>query len=187
MWRARSGRTPSRDSASSKIAGSGFAAPASAGVTTAENHLARPSCSSFGTGSTRSTSVPFASSVTASRSASRPTSMEHIAVADRHFTPEEANALLPEVSSLAAEMVSHRRLLAVATVRHARVATKIAGNGGGVRPHDVDELGATIEREAAEVARCVEELNALGVLVKDLDQGLVDFPAWRGDEEVLLC
>ena len=23
--------------------------------------------------------------------------------------------------------------------------------------------------------------------MKDLDEGLVDFPAWRGDEEVLLC
>jgi hypothetical protein len=108
-------------------------------------------------------------------------------VAARHFTPEEANELLPEVRALAEEMVGHRRLLAVATARHARVAAKIAGNGGGVRPHDVDELRATIEREAGEVARCVQELSDLGVLVKDLDQGLVDFPAWRGDEEVLLC
>ena len=108
-------------------------------------------------------------------------------MAERYFTPEEANELLPEVRPLAEEMVAHRRLLAVATVRHARVAAKIAGNGGGVRPHEVDELRATIEREAAEVAHRVEELNALGVLVKDLDQGLVDFPARRGDEEVLLC
>jgi hypothetical protein len=113
--------------------------------------------------------------------------VEHIAVAERHFTAEEANALLPEVRPLVEEMVSHRRLLAVATVRHARVAAKIAGNGGGVRPHEVDELRTAIEREAAEVARCVAALSDLGVLVKDLDQGLVDFPAWRADEEVLLC
>jgi hypothetical protein len=113
--------------------------------------------------------------------------MEHIAVAERHFTPEEANELLPEVRALVEEMVAHRRLLAVATVRHARAAAKIAGNGGGVRPHEVDELRAVIEREAAEVAHSVEALSALGVLVKDLDQGLVDFPARRGEEEVLLC
>lgn len=105
----------------------------------------------------------------------------------RHFTPEEANELLPEVRSLVEQLVSHRRSLAMATVRHARIATKIAGNGGGVRPHEVDDLQGTIDAEAAGVVRCVEELQALGVLVKDLDQGLVDFPARRGDDEVLLC
>jgi hypothetical protein len=51
----------------------------------------------------------------------------------------------------------------------------------------VDELQSTIDAEAAGVVRCVEELQALGVLVKDLDQGLVDFPARNGDDEVLLC
>src|SRR5918911_520443 len=109
----------------------------------------RRSRSSLGTGSTSPINVPFASSVTASRSASEATTREHSEVAERHFTPEEANALLPQVRELAARMVAHRRSLAVAS--------------------------------------CVDELNALGVQVKDLDDGLVDFPAWRGDEEVLLC
>jgi hypothetical protein len=108
-------------------------------------------------------------------------------VTDRHFTPEEANELLPEVRPLAERMVAHRRSLAVATVRHARLATKIAGNGGGVNPHEVDALRQTVDEEARGVAACVEALNELGVQVKDLDEGLVDFPAWRGDEEVLLC
>jgi hypothetical protein len=104
-----------------------------------------------------------------------------------YFTAEEANELLEEVRPLVQQMVSHRRSLAVATARHARIAAKIAGNGGGVHPHEVDELQAAIDAEAAGVARCVERLQELGVLVKDLDEGLVDFPARRGDEEVLLC
>jgi hypothetical protein len=108
-------------------------------------------------------------------------------VAGRYFTAAEANELLPTVRPLAEQMVAHRRSLAVATARHARIAAKIAGNGGGVRPHEVDELRGAIEAEAEAVARCVEELHDLGVVVKDLDQGLVDFPALRGDEEVLLC
>lgn len=95
--------------------------------------------------------------------------------------------MLPEVRVLAERMVGHRRALAVATVRHARIATKIAGNGGGVRPNEIDRLQETMNAEAAGVVRCVEELQSLGVLVKDLDEGLVDFPALRGDEEVLLC
>ena len=31
------------------------------------------------------------------------------------------------------------------------------------------------------------ELHELGILVKDLDSGLVDFPCRREDEDVLLC
>ncbi|HKA26197.1 MAG TPA: DUF2203 domain-containing protein [Gaiellaceae bacterium] len=108
-------------------------------------------------------------------------------MADRYFTPEEANALLPTVRPIVEEMVAHRRALAVATVRHARIAGKIAGNGGGVRPHEVDTLQETLDAEAAEVARCATALQELGLLVKDLDEGLVDFPALRDDEEVLLC
>jgi hypothetical protein len=108
-------------------------------------------------------------------------------VADRYFTPADANELLSTVRPLAERMVAHRRALAVAAVRHARLAGTIAGNGGGVRPHEVDELQATLDAEAAGVVRCVEELQALGVLVKDLDRGLVDFPAKHGDGEVLLC
>ena len=108
-------------------------------------------------------------------------------MAERYFTPAEANELLPVVRAVAERMVAHRRSLAVATARHARLAAKIASNGGGVQPHEVDELRATIEAEASSVVRCVEELQSLGVLVKDLDQGLVDFPALRHGEEVLLC
>ena len=108
-------------------------------------------------------------------------------MADRYFTPAEANELLATVRPIVERMVSHRRALAVATVRHARIATKIAGNGGGVRPHEVDDLQATIDEEAAEVVRSVAELQELGLLVKDLDEGLVDFPALRDGEEVLLC
>jgi hypothetical protein len=108
-------------------------------------------------------------------------------VTDRYFTAAEANELLPTVRPIVERMTSHRRALALATVRHARIATKIAGNGGGVRPQEVDELQRAIDQEAEEVIGCVEELRELGVLVKDLDEGLVDFPALRGDEEVLLC
>lgn len=108
-------------------------------------------------------------------------------MAERYFTTEEARAVLPEVRVLAERMVAHRRALAVATVRHARIASKIAGNGGGVRPNEIDRLRETMNAEAAGVVRCVEELQLLGVVVKDLDEGLVDFPALRGDEEVLLC
>ena len=108
-------------------------------------------------------------------------------MAARYFTAQEANDLLPSVRPIVEAMVAHRRALALASVRHARIAAKIAGNGGGVDPHEIDRLQAAVEAEAGAVATAVEELQQLGVQVKDLDDGLVDFPALRGEEEVLLC
>jgi hypothetical protein len=108
-------------------------------------------------------------------------------VVDRYFTVDEANELLPTVRGLVERLVAHRRALAVASVRHARIAAKIAGNGGGVDPHEVDQLQEQVDAEAERVVACVDELQRLGVLVKDLDEGLIDFPARRGDEDVLLC
>jgi hypothetical protein len=108
-------------------------------------------------------------------------------MAERHFTPEEANAMLEEVRPIAGELVAHRRAMAVTATRQARLVHRIAGNGGDFDPQEPRTLAEDFQREGEAVARCVAQLEALGVLVKDLDRGLVDFPALRGDEEVLLC
>ena len=44
-----------------------------------------------------------------------------------------------------------------------------------------------MEQEAAGIARCVQAIQELGGLVKDVGEGLVDFPTRREGEEVLLC
>ena len=44
-----------------------------------------------------------------------------------------------------------------------------------------------VESEARELARTIDELLERGVEVKDIDEGLVDFPALRHGETVLLC
>ena len=108
-------------------------------------------------------------------------------MAERHFTPEEANALLEQVRPVAESLVAHRRAFTVAAARRARLTQRISGNGGDFDPQEPSELDEQLQREAEAVAGAVEELQALGVLVKDLDRGLVDFPALRDGEEVLLC
>jgi hypothetical protein len=108
-------------------------------------------------------------------------------MAERHFTPEEANALLEQVRPVAESLVAHRRSFTVAAARRARLASRISGNGGDFDPQEPRELQAEMENESQEVVKAVEELERLGVLVKDLDRGLVDFPALRDGEEVLLC
>jgi hypothetical protein len=108
-------------------------------------------------------------------------------MAERYFTPEEANALLEEVRPVAERLVAHRRSMAVTASRQARLVQRIAGNGGDFDPQEPRALEEEFQREDQAAVRCVEELQRLGVLVKDLDRGLVDFPALRGEEEVLLC
>ena len=110
-------------------------------------------------------------------------------MAERHFTPEEANALLEQVRPVAESLVAHRRAFTVAAARRARLTQRISGNGGDFDPQEPSELDEQLQREAEAVAGAVEELQALGVLVKDLDRGLVDFPARypESGDLVLLC
>jgi hypothetical protein len=105
----------------------------------------------------------------------------------RYFTLEEANELLPAVKVLAERMVAHRNGLEQAQARLGGYLEKIAGNGGGLPPAQLADAHESVEREAAGVARCVEGIQELGATVKDVGEGLVDFPARRQGEVVLLC
>ena len=105
----------------------------------------------------------------------------------RHFTPEEANAALADVAPLVEQMVAHRRANVEALARQEELEGHIRGNGGGIPPAELAEAAAVVEREARELARTVDEIGAHGAQVKDVDEGLVDFPALRRGETVLLC
>jgi len=108
-------------------------------------------------------------------------------MAARYFTPDEANEQLAEVRPAAEALVAHRRAMTVAAGKRARLVQRIAGNGGDFDPQEPRALEERFAEEGEAVERCVEQLEQLGVLVKDLDRGLVDFPALRDGEEVLLC
>jgi hypothetical protein len=108
-------------------------------------------------------------------------------VEERHFSIEEANEALGEVRPLTEELVRHRRALVKLQERQAAVTTRIAGNGGNVEPHELEDVQERLDEEVAGIARCVARIHEVGALVKDLDAGLVDFPATRDGEEILLC
>jgi len=105
----------------------------------------------------------------------------------RHFTPEEANAALAEVRPLVEQMVAHRRAHVAALARQEELELRIRGNGGGIPPAELAETAAEVEREARELAQAIDAVVELGLQVKDIDEGLVDFPALRHGETVLLC
>jgi hypothetical protein len=105
----------------------------------------------------------------------------------RYFTSEEANAALAEVGPLVERMVAHRRAHVEALTRQEELEGRIRGNGGGIPPATLAAAAGEIESEARELARVIDEIVGCGAQVKDIDEGLIDFPALSGGETVLLC
>ena len=106
-------------------------------------------------------------------------------MATRTFTPSEANTALERVRPLAEQMVAARARLTELEAEQREVVRLIAGNGSG---YGVGEARTPeFSRLAAELEQCLTGLQALGVQVKDVETGLLDFPAVRDGEDVLLC
>jgi hypothetical protein len=108
-------------------------------------------------------------------------------MAPRYFTLDEANEALAELGPLAEQMVEHRRELVDAQGRRAALGAQVGANGGDLTPSDFAEADEELERVATALAESIERIQAAGVLIKDLDRGLLDFPALRDGEEILLC
>jgi hypothetical protein len=105
----------------------------------------------------------------------------------RHFSPEEANAELEHVRPLVEQMVERRQAHVAALEQQEALEARIKGNGGGIPPAVLAEATAAVEREARSLARAVDAIAEHGAEVKDLDEGLIDFPALHRGETVLLC
>jgi hypothetical protein len=107
-------------------------------------------------------------------------------VPQRLFTPEQANESLAEVRPLVELLVEHRADLLAAQARLAELAAGVAGNGG-IDPEQPSAFaGAAADAERG-IEDTVSALHELGVVVKDIDAGLVDFPAEREGAPVYLC
>jgi hypothetical protein len=105
------------------------------------------------------------------------------------FTPDEANGTLAAVRPLVERLVEERRSYVALGAELEEVQMLVAGNGGSLDPGRVGELQEAVARAAAGLAAIVGQINELGVQVKDLDRGLVDFPARHPEngDTVLLC
>ena len=106
---------------------------------------------------------------------------------DRVFTPDEANSALDEVRPVAERLVAVRQRMRELEHAQGDLVTAIGGNGGGYAASDLNaaqtELAGLVEAATA----CMERLEELGVALKDLDIGLLDFPAVRDGVRVWLC
>ena len=104
----------------------------------------------------------------------------------RQFTLEEANALLPRLSDLLLQIQESK-------ARHDRLeeqaeeyAHHVSSNGHVVE-RKLNETRQELAKAAAEVNSLIDRVNELGCEVKDIDEGLVDFPSEREGRDVYLC
>lgn len=106
----------------------------------------------------------------------------------RTFTLEEAQSLLPVLESLLKRAMECKRSAQTAESDLAQLAQRIYF-AGGMR---VDTAGVTRMREEMDsnlkcVRESLAEIDSIGVQVKDIEAGLLDFPFRLDDEVVLLC
>ena len=97
----------------------------------------------------------------------------------RHFTVEEANAMLPQLEPLLNQLREARDELTDAEA-HELLSDASAGNGGG-------EPGRQVGVAFLEVRRLLGALEEAGILLRDIDRGLLDFPALAEGREIYLC
>jgi hypothetical protein len=98
---------------------------------------------------------------------------------ERHYTLEEANATLERVVELLEGLRSARERLGDREAREA-LSESAPANGGG-------EPGRTVSEGFLALRDALTELREREIVLRDLDRGLVDFPAMRDGDEVYLC
>ena len=105
------------------------------------------------------------------------------------FSLERANALLPKLAPLVGELLARRRDLAIKLlesdpalhhVERTRAQQRLAGVRSPFPPPRFGEL-------KLEIHRLIHRIESMGCVVKDIDLGLIDFPAVRAGDAVYLC
>jgi hypothetical protein len=109
-------------------------------------------------------------------------------MADRTFTLEEAQMLLPTLESLLRVSIEGKKLMESVDTELQELAHRVFLQGG-LQVNVVHMARRKAEREKAiqRVKDALAEIDATGVQVKDLDIGLLDFPCEVDGSVVLLC
>jgi hypothetical protein len=105
----------------------------------------------------------------------------------RTFTREEAEALLPEVDRLLGQAHDLALQLASANQQAESAQWKVRSNGK-VQPDASGQPSERSRRQIAEELRgLIEQIQGMGVVVRDIQSGLIDFPSIRDGRIVNLC
>jgi hypothetical protein len=109
-------------------------------------------------------------------------------MADRSFTLEEAQSLLPVLESLLRTAIDGKKLIEAVDAELQDLAHRVFLSGGLlVNIVQVARRKAEREKTIQRVKDTLAEIDATGVQVKDLEIGLLDFPCEVEGRTVLLC
>jgi hypothetical protein len=103
------------------------------------------------------------------------------------FTIEEANAALPLVRAIAADLARLSREVIERRERLAHLAAGRRKDAADPYSQELAEMEAELEHDARQLNEYVEELLAIGVEPKNGPEGLVDFRSEMDGREVYLC
>ncbi len=100
---------------------------------------------------------------------------------DRLFTPHEASRLLPDIKMKLKEIMERKRVADALKndIEHYSLV--------GFDTRELTEKNQELDVVVKDLMAKVNELEDLGVKVRDIDMGLVDFPAVRFENAVYLC
>jgi hypothetical protein len=98
----------------------------------------------------------------------------------KHFTVEEANEMIPRVLAVFERINSVREKINEKREELEEFHEAAPTNGGGHK-------SAEFVSRSEEIGRLLADLEEEGIVVKDVDSGLVDFPHIRDNHEVFLC
>jgi hypothetical protein len=106
----------------------------------------------------------------------------------RHFTLTEAEQMLPEVDRALRDALFHKAeyQAAEAELNATMQGIRMAG-GSRVNPGPILATRARRDASTAALREVFEKIEQIGVLVKDLDIGLIDFLTRYQGREVCLC
>jgi hypothetical protein len=98
----------------------------------------------------------------------------------RLFTVAEANQLVPKLKKLLRRLTNHRQQLVSMNPEIQRARDNSENNGGSIQ-------GTRYLTQLVLFSECAQIIEGLGVVIKDLDIGLCDFPHWKDGRVVYLC
>jgi hypothetical protein len=104
----------------------------------------------------------------------------------RYFTVEQANRLLPELIPLLEDLRALKRQLDALRAEQSLLQAKARGNGHN-QAAEIADLAGRIERLVNAMNERIAQITALGVELKDIELGLVDFLSLHQGRRVYLC
>lgn len=107
---------------------------------------------------------------------------------EKFFTVEEAEQLIPKLEQIVESLIENKKNAMDIGQDLARMEEKLRSSTiHGIEPTEYMNKRTEMEFLVRIINEGLESIEDMGAQPKDLDMGLVDFPAILNGEEVLLC